>query len=240
MMTDIIAPTRGSPAAPQIRTDFAAIMDTALAPFTFSDQWCRSDAAREAAKFIDTDKDGELVALRDDADWMASRTRAVEIQRQLPPPAEIEAARKAVDQAVNIKPASGEYQLLTSKMLDVLGIKGGDNTDAYVEAMAWTLVEAWPNNADRDDTPKWIPFPAFAKAVKRVLADRDAWNHFGGTKRPPIPDIVEYCRDYRRELVWLRDSITALAYTQRQLGLIIQTVNSYEEDGWGDDEPSKH
>ena len=95
--------------------------------------------------------------------------------------------------------------------------------------MAWTLADVWP---DYSDAPGWIPIPAFAKAIKRTWADRAAWNHFG---RPPaIPDIVGHCKDYRRDLVNLRDSIDMLGRTQKRLGQIIQTVNSYEEDDWGD------
>ena len=55
-----------------------------------------------------------------------------------------------------------------------------------------TLVDVWRANGDPSDTPRWIPIPAFAKAIKRTWADRTAWNHFG---RPPaIPDIVEHER----------------------------------------------
>jgi hypothetical protein len=242
MKNEIINTTRGSvgmaaPGAP----DVAAIMNSALAPFKFFEQWSRSGALEAAAKFTAVDEYGDLVALGYDVDWIASRARAVEIQNQLPPLAEIAAAHKSVDQAIRVEPASGEYQLLASKMLDVLGIKGGDDTDAYVEALAMMLADVDPDINDWPDTPRWVPIPAFAKAVKRIWSDRDAWEHFGGTKRPPIPDIVERCRDYRRDLFRVRDRIELLSHTQQQLGQIIERVDSYEaDDWWGDDEPSKH
>ena len=77
------------------------------------------------------------------------------------------AAYKAAN-ALRVKPAHAEYQLYTSKMLDVLGIKSGDDTDAYVEAMAWTLADVWRGHGDSNDVPEWIPIPAFAKAIKRI------------------------------------------------------------------------
>jgi hypothetical protein len=223
-MGDIITP------AGQTRTDVATLMNSALAPFNLQEQWSGPIwAAEDAAPFVAVDKEGELVALSDDADWKASRDRALEIQKNLPPPAEIEAAYNAVDQAIRIKPRSEEYQLLGSKMLDVLGIKGGDDTDAYVEALAWSLADVWPGKGDPGDTPLWIPIPALAKAVKRVWADHASWDHFGGTKRPPIPHIVERCGDYRRDLVSVRWQIDMLGRTQKRLGRIIQSVNGYEE-----------
>jgi hypothetical protein len=223
MANDIITPTGGS-------LDVATLMNTALAPFSLQERWNGPIwAAREAATFVTVDKDGDLVALSDDTDWKASRDRAHEIQNKLPPLTEIEAAFKAVDKTLRVKPASGEYQLLASKMLDVIGIKGGDDTDAYVEAMAWTLADVWP---DYPGVPGWIPIPAFAKAIKRTWADRDSWDHFGGTKRPPIPDIVEHCKDYRRDLAMVRDEIALLGRTQKRLGTIIRVVNEYETEEW--------
>jgi hypothetical protein len=232
MPNAIITPIGGSLVTPT-RTDVATLMDAALAPFTVRDQWCGPiRAAMEAAPFVAVDRDGELVALANNVDWIASRARALEIQNQLPPLAEIAAVYKAVDQTLRVKPASGEYQLIASKMLDVLGIRGGDDTDAYVEAMSWTLQEAWPAAWERGDMPNWIPIPALAKAVKRTWADRNSWDHFGGTKRPPIPDIVEHCKDYRRDLAGVRDQIDMLGRTQKRLGQIIRTVNDYEADEW--------
>ena len=229
MASDIITPTGGPPK----RHDVATLWDAALTSFTLRDQWSTSIwAARDAASFVAVDKDGDLVALSDDADWIASRARAVEIQQQLPPLAEIAAAYKTVDQTLRVKPASGEYQLLASKMLDVLGIKGGDDTDAYIEAMAWTLAEVWPAAWERGDVPKWTPIPALAKAIKRVWEDRESWDHFGGTRRPPIPDIIEHCEYYRRDLVHVRDSIDMLGRTQKRLSRIIETVNEYETEEW--------
>ena len=70
--------------------------------------------------------------------------------------------------------------------------------------------------------------PRITKAIKRTRADRAAWNHFG---RPPaIPDIVEHCKDYRRDLVYVRNSIDMLGRTRHRLGRIIETVNEYEEE----------
>jgi hypothetical protein len=222
MANDIITPTR---------TDVATLMNSALAPFNLQEQWCGPIwAARDAASFIAVDKDGELVALGDQVDWIESRARALEIQQKLPPLAEIEAAHKAVDQTLRVKPTPEEYQLLGAKMLDVLGIRGGDDTDAYTEALGWTLAEVWPTTWERG--PAWIPIPALAKAIKRIWQDRDSWDHFGGTKRPPIPDIVESCRDYRSELVGVLGQIDMLGRTQKRLGRIIRTVNDYEADEW--------
>jgi hypothetical protein len=229
MANDITTP----PGGPLKLPDVATLMNTALAPFTLRDQWCGSiQAARDAATFLAVGKDGGLIALSDDADWIASRARAVEIRQKLPPHAELLAAYNAVDQTLRVKPASAEYQLLASKMLDVLGIKGGDDTEAYVEAMAWTLSDVWRANGDPSDTPGWIPIPAFAKAIKRIWQDRDSWDHFGGTKRPPIPDIVEHCKDYRRDLVDVRNSIDMIGRTRKRLGQIIETVNAYETEEW--------
>jgi hypothetical protein len=224
MANDIITPTGRS-------LDVATLMNTALAPFTLRDQWCSAiQEARRAKDFVTVGADGELVALSDDADWIASRTRAIEIRQKLPPHAEIVAAYRAANHALRVKPSSGEYQLLTSKMLDVLGIKGGDDTDAYVEAMAWTLADVWRGNRDPSDAPEWIPIPAFAKAIKRTWGDRAAWNHFG---RPPaIPSIIEHCKDYRRDLVYARDNIDMLARTSHRLDTIISTVNAYETEKW--------
>lgn len=227
MANDIIPPTGAG------SLDVATLMNSALAAFSLQEQWSGPIwAARDAAPFVAVDKDGELVALGDNVDWGTSRDRALEIQNKLPPLAEIAAAYKAVDQTLRVKPISEEYQLLTSKMLDVLGIKGGDDTDAYTEALAWNLAEVWPEAWERGDVPRWIPIPALAKAIKRVWNDRDSWDHFGGTKRPPIPDIVEHCKDYRRDLVNVRDSIDMLGRTQKRLGRIIRTVNSYEAEEW--------
>ncbi|MFH0295671.1 hypothetical protein AAFX91_00305 [Bradyrhizobium sp. 31Argb] len=233
MTTDIITPTGAGSLVKQTRTDVATLMNSALAPFILQEQWCSSiQAARDAAPFLAGDKDGELVALSDNADWRASRNRALEIQESLPPPAEIEAAYQAVDQTLRVKPVSGEYQLLASKMLDVLGIKGGDDTDAYVEALAWTLSDVWRAKGDSADTPHWIPIPALAKAVDRVWQYRDSWYHFGGTKRPPLPDIVDHCKEYRRDLVNVRDGIDMLGRTRKRLSQIIRTVNAYETEEW--------
>ncbi|WP_161855589.1 hypothetical protein [Bradyrhizobium sp. CCBAU 051011] len=173
MANSVVTPIGGS-LVMQTRTGVAAIMNTALAPFILQEQWCGPIwAARDAASFVAVDKDGDLIALGDNIDWIASRARAVEIQQKLPPLADIAAAYKTVDQTLRVKPASGEYQLLASKMLDVLGIKGGDDTDAYVEALAWTLAEVWRANGDPSGTPGWIPIPAFAKAVQHIWRDRD-------------------------------------------------------------------
>jgi hypothetical protein len=150
----------------------------------------------------------------------------------LPPLAEIEAAHKAVEHTLRVKPQPADYQLLGAKMLDALGIKGGDDTDAYVEALAWTLADVWPANWESSGTPRWIPIPALAKAVKRIWQDRDSWEHFGGTKRPPIPDILEHCKDYRRDLVYVRNAVGLLGDTQKRLGRIIETVNAYDEEEW--------
>lgn len=93
-----------------------------------------------------------------------------------------------------------------------------------------TLVDVWRANGDPSDTPRWIPIPAFAKAIKRTWADRTAWNHFG---RPPaILDIVEHCKDYRRELVGVWASFDMLGRARHRLSRIIQTVNEYETEDW--------
>jgi hypothetical protein len=94
-----------------------------------------------------------------------------------------------------------------------------------------TLVDVWRANVgDPSVTPRWIPIPAFAKAIKRTWADRTAWNHFG---RPPaIPDIVEHCKDYRRELVGVWASFDMLGRARHRLSRIIQTVNEYETEDW--------
>jgi hypothetical protein len=208
-------------------------VNTALALFNLQKRWFGAiEAAREAAKFVAVDQHDELAALGDDVDWIASRARAVEIQKQLPPLTEIEAAYKAVDQTLRVRPQPIDYQLLASKMLDVIGIRGGDDADAYVEAMAWSLGDVYRANWEDSDTPDWIPVPAFALAVKRTLEDRDAWDHYGGTKRPPIPGIVDRCRDYRSDLVNMRHSIAMLDRTQKRLGWIIETVNNYETEEW--------
>ena len=208
-------------------------MNAALAPFALRDSWWAPLwAARDAATFVALGDDDELVALGDDVDWIASRDRALEIQNELPPLAEIEAAYKQVDQHLRVKPAPEEYRLFASKMLlDVLGIRGGDDLDSYLECLAWTMADVWPENWERSSTPGWIPIPAFAKAIKRVWEDRESWEHFGGTKRPPIPDIVERCKDYRRDLVSWRADINLIGTTQKRLGQIIETVSEYESDG---------
>jgi hypothetical protein len=216
MANDIVTPTSGS-------LDVATIMNTALAPFTIRDQWGSAiEAAWKARDSVAVDKDGDLVALGDAVDWHASRARAVEIQKQLPPHAEIVAAYKAVDRSLRVKPAPEDYQLLTMKMLDVLGLRGGDDLDAYAEAMAWSLAEAW---SDHHDQPHWIPIPALAKAIKRTWEDRESWNHFGGTRRPPIPDIVDRCKDYRQDLAIARNSLNMLGRTSKRLEQIIRCVN---------------
>jgi len=233
MASNIITQTSGSLVTPT-RTDVATLMDTALAPFNLRDRWSEAiEAARKATPFVAVDDDDELVALGDNVDWPSSRARAVEIQQKLPPLTEITAACKAVDKTLRVKPVPEEYQILASKMLDVLGIRGGDDTDAYTEALAWTLADVWPSSS-RDceyGLPKWIPIPALAKAIKRVLEDRDSWEHFGGTKRPPIPDIVDRCKDYRHDLACVLAQLEMLGRTQERLGQIIQTVDQYEADG---------
>jgi hypothetical protein len=232
MASNIITQTSGSLVTPT-RTDVATLMDTALAPFNLRDRWSEAiEAARKATPFVAVDDDDELVALGDNVDWPSSRARAVEIQQKLPPLTEITAACKAVDKTLRVKPVPEEYQILASKMLDVLGIRGGDDTDAYTEALAWTLADVWPSSS-RDceyGLPKWIPIPALAKAIKRVLEDRDSWEHFGGTKRPPIPDIVDRCKDYRHDLACVLAQLEMLGRTQERLGQIIQTVDQYEAD----------
>jgi hypothetical protein len=138
MASNIITQTSGSLVTPT-RTDVATLMDTALAPFNLRDRWSEAiEAARKATPFVAVDDDDELVALGDNVDWPSSRARAVEIQQKLPPLTEITAACKAVDKTLRVKPVPEEYQILASKMLDVLGIRGGDDTDAYTEALAWT------------------------------------------------------------------------------------------------------
>lgn len=228
MANDISAPIGGS-LATKIRTDVATLLNTALAPFSLQERWSRSiRTAREAVKFVALDQNGELVALRDDADWTASRAHAMEIQQKLPPLAKIAEAYKAVDQTIRVKPASEEYQLLTTKMLDVLGIRGGDDVDAYVEAVAWTLADVWPATWEPIDVPTWVPIPAFAKAIKGIWEDRSAWTNFG--KPPPLPDIIERCTGHRRDLVQVRDNIDMLGRTRKRLSQIIQAVKEYEED----------
>ena len=103
---------------------------------------------------------------------------------------------------MRVKPTSGEYQLLISKMLDVLSIKGCDGIDAYVETVAWTLGDVWRANWESDDIPEWVPIPALAKTIKRIWEDRASWDNFG--KPPPLPDIVDRSRNYRRDLAMVR------------------------------------
>ena len=181
--------------------------------------------------FVATDIDGELVALGDDVDWPASRSRAVAILDKLPPLAEITATQRALDQAITVKPLSGEYQIFASRiMLDVLGIRGDDGVDAYLEMLAYSLSDVWCETCDPRGTPHWIPMSAFAKAIKAILADRASWNHFGGTKRPPIPDILARAKEGRSDLMSILRDVETMVETRERLIRIIDTVNSYEEN----------
>jgi hypothetical protein len=116
-------------------------------------------------------------------------------------------------------------------MLDVLGIKGGDDTDAYIEALAWSLAEVWPEGWESHDM-HWIPVPALAAAIKQIWKEPDFWNHFGGTRRPPIPEVIERCKDYRRNLVGVERNIWKLGCIWKRLDQIIDTVNEYDKDEW--------
>ncbi len=115
-------------------------------------------------------------------------------------------------------------------MLDVLGIRGDDGVDAYLEMLAYTLSDVWRETSDPRDTPQWIPMSAFAKAIKAILADRASWNHFGGTKRPPIPDILARAKEGRSDLMSIRRSVETMVATRERLVRILDTVNGYEED----------
>lgn len=210
----------------------ATVMQAALAPFKLKEQWCSQiQAAERAAEFVAYDKDGSLVALSDDADWKASRARAVEIQAQLPPLSEIEAAYAAVDRSIRVKPAPQDYEFMLAMMLDVFGIRAGDGLDAYAEILALELAEVHPGDWERG-VPLWIPIAALAKAIRRMWRDRAAWNHYG--RQMPFPDLLDLCVDARRDLVGVRDKVVLLGRTQHRLGRIIEVVNASEaeDDDW--------
>jgi len=213
-------------------TDAATIMTRALAPYSLRERWCEYfTAAYDAMEFVRIDRDGELVALGDDVDWPVSKAMAVAILSKLPSIAEIAANRKALDQAVTVKPPSADYQLLASKMLlGVLGIKGENSVDSYLEMLALTMEDVWLEKSDPRGTPRWIPVPAFAKAIRATLADRASWETYGGTRRPPIPDILGRCKEGRSKLMSIWREVEMLAETRERLETIVRVVSGYEED----------
>jgi hypothetical protein len=191
--------------------------------------------ARQASGLVERNSNGELVALKqatERAERFQLHCRAYEVLDELPPKDEFVAAYKVVDEAINIKPAPKQYQLLAGIMLDGLAIKAGDDTDGFIQALSWCLVDAEPDAYERSSgptPPPWIPIPALAAAVQEL------WRtHRGNFGRPPaIPEIIELCTRYRQDLVRLRSDILNLGRAQHRLGEIVKaTDDSYPEEDW--------
>jgi len=215
MANEIITATRG--------TGISAVMNQALSPFRLLSP---ERPVREALDFLETDETGEMICLDDNADWPASRAKAIELKGKLFPIAEINAAIKALEPVVTVKSPLVEYEALAARMLDVIGINGGDGTDAYLEALVWQLTEI----EEADGTIGWIPLAAFARVVKRVWADPEAWSHFGGTKRPPIPEVIQQAKEGRTVLIRKLSHAKLLASIHKRLDLVVEAVKGYEED----------
>ncbi|WP_050420317.1 hypothetical protein [Bradyrhizobium tropiciagri] len=228
-MTEIVTRTT----EPEHQLSVAKVMTTALAPFKLMQNWRRIDLLNETVerRLTRIDDDGELIALRttDKAKRWEMNCEAYNLQEAMPPMAEIVAAHKAVDRAIETLPTYRERKLLAGLMLDGLGIKPEEGTAAYAEALAWTLENVAPGQGE-ERAVEYIPAPAIAAAIDWL------WRNYGETygRPPPIHTVLEQCVRFREKLDDVRDRIFAYGQAHRRLGQIIEATDGDIPDDDGD------
>jgi len=151
----------------------------------------------------------------------------------LPPRDKIAAAFQVVNDAIRTEPTPKQHQLMVGLLLDGLFIKAGDDTDAYIQTLSWCLADAAPDACERSSGPKpppWIPIPALAPAA------RELWLTYRGNfgRPPPIPDVLDLCTRYRKDLGMLRSDIVSVRRTRHRLAKIVRaTEDASPDEDWG-------
>jgi hypothetical protein len=212
------------------RIGHGTMLRVATAPLRLRDTWQAhvQRAAYKSGGLVRTDRDGQLVALKDSdkRDRFLLAVDADEHLDAMPERAEIGAVLDQLDKEIDTKPPLEEYQLLVGVLLDGLAIKAGDDCDGFQDALSYCLEYVEPGRDERRyKTPKHIPIAALAGAVEELLRTFRAT--YG--RPPPIADVVDLSRKHRLRLCAFRDDMIGLWNTRQHL-IQISNASSADED----------
>jgi hypothetical protein len=215
-------------------------MNAALAPYRVLDDWGPARRAIFDARFLlDRDRHRALAVLErttDPAERWKLHSRAHDVLDEMPSNEQLVAAHKAVTKAIETEPSARERKLMIGLMLDGFCISNSPTVDGYISILSYIPSDIPPDDFERSAAilkpPRWIPLPAIADTIKRMLLK---WGADYG-KPPPIAMLLEELTQSRASLARTRYQIAELGSARLALTKIVAATDdsSPPEEDWGD------
>ncbi len=236
-MTEMLtAHSNGGPPDKPRQPSYAAVMKTTaeLYGFTLSTEFLAAKRAVDEVKDLlvrEGDSFRPVPLPIERADRFKLHCRAYDAIDQIPIRS-LADAKSEISRAIHTKPLMPERCWLMGTMLNILGIRAGDDTDGYIEALAFELGNFQPDRSDWHlGLPTWVPSYAIAHGVRRICTLKRGENY---GRPPPIWEVLEKCRESRVVLHRVLQEINQVGRSWKFLKKIVQaTEDSYPpEDIW--------